>query len=48
MSTKRIVLVGVAIMILLAGVLWLSEFIARDKCLDSGGRWNAALKTCER
>jgi len=48
MSKKRIILVGVAMVILLAGDLWLPAFIARDKCLDSGGRWSAVSLTCER
>jgi hypothetical protein len=48
MSKKRIILASIAMVILMAGILWLPGFMAQDKCLDSGGRWNAGSKTCER
>jgi len=48
MSKTRIALVVIAIVIVLGGVLSLSRFLARDKCLDSGGSWNAAMRVCER
>jgi hypothetical protein len=36
-------LVALALLILVAGLVWwvrTSEFVARDACLDSGGRWS--------
>jgi hypothetical protein len=27
---------------------WARGFMMRDSCLDSGGRWNAEWKVCER
>lgn len=28
--------------------IWLARAIDIDRCLDSGGRWNAVLAACER
>jgi hypothetical protein len=29
-----------------AALQWLTAFIAQDKCLDEGGRWNAGERAC--
>lgn len=44
----RLVLVACAFAIVIAGVIALSQFIAVDRCLDSGGRWNKDVEACER
>ena len=31
-----------------ASIKPIARFIAVDRCLDSGGRWNVAIEACER
>ena len=42
--------IGLFVLILLAALLfWFlnSEWLASDKCLDGGGRWDETLKHCQ-
>lgn len=41
-------LVVVAVFGALASFKPISKFIAVDRCLDSGGRWNYEAEACER
>ena len=45
-STQAIVII-VLLALVVAGVWWAKGFIARDSCLDRGGRWNSATASCE-
>lgn len=45
--TKRALLLlvlGICVVLL---IYWLRVFIAVDRCLDSGGRWNPERQSCE-
>jgi hypothetical protein len=44
---KRIALLAIALAVALAGALYWTSFVAVDRCLDAGGRWNAVAGTCE-
>lgn len=44
---KRLIL-PVALILAAAGAcLWQSDWLAQDRCLDSGGRWSEATAACE-
>lgn len=48
----RRILVTLALLLLLAVLLAgvarpVKNFLAQDRCLDSGGRWNARAQSCE-
>lgn len=43
----RAVLLLVALMLVVAIARWLAGFVAQDRCLDSGGRWNGETRSCE-
>ena len=47
MSKTRKFFVAVAILLLIAFTYWCKGFLEIDKCLDSGGRWNYEVGTCE-
>ncbi|WP_017501982.1 hypothetical protein [Sphingobium yanoikuyae] len=38
---KRALLGGLLVLIAAALCLWQSDWLAQDRCLDSGGRWTA-------
>jgi hypothetical protein len=40
------VLVAVAALAIFVGV-WFMRWLAIDRCLDAGGRWNYATRACE-
>lgn len=45
---RRRALVAVAtVLLLIALALWARELVPVDRCLDAGGRWNAASRACE-
>ena len=44
---KRYLILGAGVVLLLAVILLLKDYLTVDKCLDAGGRWNQALKRCE-
>lgn len=47
-ALKRWVNIGAALVIAGFIVFWLAKgFLAIDRCLDSGGRWNYEVKQCE-
>ena len=47
MKNKKMIY-GIVILVLLAAVgFWLKGYLAVDRCLDSGGRWNYEAKACE-
>jgi hypothetical protein len=39
-------MIAVALIIAVVVGMWLRNFISQDKCLDSGGRWNATTRAC--
>jgi hypothetical protein len=49
MKISKRKIIGVLIGLLLVGALafWFKGWLAVDKCLDSGGRWNAENNECE-
>jgi len=46
MKTKRAILCLLAL-ILIAGGLWLKDWLTIDRCLDQGGGWNSLHNACE-
>jgi hypothetical protein len=44
----RIVLAAVAIGLLAIAGVRIADYIAVDRCLDSGGRWNHHIGACEQ
>lgn len=47
MKNKKIVMIFIAVVILIAAGIWARGFLSVDSCLDSGGRWNYETKICE-
>lgn len=55
-SGKKLTIFGAVLLLislLYLGTLFVAhdfnpDFLAIDSCLDSGGRWNHAMKTCEQ
>jgi hypothetical protein len=47
MRPGRIALIVVALGVLVAVVMWASDFLKIDSCLDRGGAWNYERGTCE-
>ena len=46
---KLFLLAGFVVALLVAWILFKrSDFLAVDRCLDQGGRWNYETKECER
>lgn len=43
--------VGLIILVLLGTLLivrWCVRFVAQDRCLDQGGRWDSRTASCQR
>jgi hypothetical protein len=47
MSRKTLVIAAIAVLLLVAGALWLRHQLMIDGCLDRGGRWNHDTGLCE-
>jgi hypothetical protein len=46
-SRNRILLIALALLFFIICGYWLKDFLAIDKCLDNGGRWNYDTGKCE-
>jgi hypothetical protein len=42
-----LLVLSTVVLVALLAWLWSSDYILVDKCLDAGGRWNAATRICE-
>ena len=47
-SSRRAVLVAIALAVTLAVAWWIRGQLLIDRCLDSGGRWDYDSAECER
>jgi hypothetical protein len=48
MTTRvRSMLLLAVLLIGILFVLWFRGFVAQDRCLDAGGRWNSGTRSCE-
>jgi hypothetical protein len=45
---RRLLILTALIIAALAAWLWRSDSLSIDACLDSGGRWAASTRNCER
>lgn len=45
---KRLILPIGFILTAAAACLWQSDWLAQDKCLDSGGHWSQTASACQR
>lgn len=46
-KTKRFLLLLIGIILLSVLAFWFKGWVAIDRCLDSGGRWNYDKRACE-
>jgi hypothetical protein len=46
-TAKRAILALVVVVLLAAAFFYLREQLRIDDCLDGGGRWDYAAKTCD-
>lgn len=46
-AVKRLLLTTMLVATAVTVCLWNSDWLAQDHCLDSGGRWSAAIAACE-
>lgn len=47
MKKKKITIITLIIILILAFAYWFKGYMAVDKCLDNGGRWNYQKLACE-
>jgi hypothetical protein len=47
MTAKSTAIAIVILLLLVAGAMWFRDFLAVDKCLDRGGRWDEETHSCE-
>jgi hypothetical protein len=47
MSLRKIIILAVVLILLMAGGIWLRKQLQIDSCLDAGGRWNYEEGVCE-
>lgn len=47
MKKKRIFIIVLLLVLLLVFAYWFKGYMAVDKCLDNGGRWNYEKSICE-
>jgi sensor domain CHASE-containing protein len=47
MKKKKILIITLIIILILAFAYWFKGYMAVDKCLDNGGRWNYKKSVCE-
>jgi hypothetical protein len=47
MPLRKILILAVVLILLIAGGIWLRKQLQIDGCLDAGGRWNYEEGGCE-
>lgn len=47
MPLRKILILAVVLILLIAGGIWLRKQLQIDSCLDAGGRWNYEEGVCE-